>query len=80
MIELNVLDALMTAGQGLMFASLIYFFYLVVRHGDLLRREGDHGSLHEARPTVYRGEPEHGMPVSMLDQIAASGVRMSRAR
>jgi hypothetical protein len=80
MIELNLLDALMTAGQGLMLASLIYFFYLVIMHGDLLRHaDADQGSLQEARPTIYRGEPEHGMPANVLDEIAASE-HMARAR
>ena len=81
MIELNMLDALMTAGQALMLASLIYFFYLVIMHGDLLcRADGDQGSFQEVRPTFCRGEPEHGMPVSVLDEIAASPVHMARAR
>ena len=81
MIELNVLDALMAAGQALAFASLIYFFYLIVMHGDLLRHaEGDPGTLREAHPAVYRGEPEHGIAVSLIDEIAASAVRTARAR
>jgi hypothetical protein len=62
MIELNVLDALMTAGHALMLASLIY-----------------QRSLQEVRPTVCRGEPEHGSPGNALDQIAANTVRMARA-
>ena len=66
MIELNVLEALLAAGQALVFASLVYFLYLVIRHGDLAHPDG---LAHDARPalsesrgsylSVWLGEAEH---------------------
>ncbi len=75
MLELNVLDALVAVGQALMLASLIYFFYLVLMHRDLLHRaEGDQGSPRETRPAVCHGEPEHGLSAhaaGVADSVAA---------
>lgn len=78
MLELNVLDALVAAGQALMVASLIYFFYLVIMHGDLLRHANEESGS-ETPATLCRGEPEHGSPGNVVDQIAANAVRMARA-
>jgi hypothetical protein len=81
MLELNVLDALVAAGEVLAFVSLIYFFFLVVRYGELFHHtghEGDTRPLREAgrgaRKAACCGEPEHGMPAhapGVLDGIAA---------
>ena len=81
MLELNVLDALVAAGQALAFASLVYFFFLVLRYGELFHHAGHEGDTrllreagHEARVAVCRGEPEHGMPAHAaggLDYFAA---------
>ena len=78
MLELNVLDALVAAGQALMVASLIYFFYLVIMHGDLLRHANEEGGP-ETPAALCRGEPEHGSPGNVVDPIAANSARMARA-
>ena len=57
----NVLDALAAAGQGLMLASLIYFFYLVIMHGDLLRR-GDQESPYEPARSYAAASPSTACP------------------
>ena len=85
MLELNVLDALVTAGQSLVLASLIYFLFLVVRYGDLFHHAGHEGDTRPLREAACGarmavcGEPEHGTPGNVLDEIAAGAARMARA-
>jgi hypothetical protein len=84
MVDWNGLDALTAAGQALVLASLVYFFYLVLRYGELLRHvahEGDQRPLRVAGPearAMYLGEAEHGAPENVLEEIAASAARMAR--
>jgi hypothetical protein len=61
------LDWLAAACQTLLFVSLVYFFYLVLKFGHMLHHtasEGDARSLHQvsrdAYLTMWQGEPEHG--------------------
>ena len=77
MLELHFVDALVAAGQALMFASLIYFFYLVIMHGDLVRYSNEENGA-VAPAALCRGEPEHGTPGNVLDDIAAGALRMAR--
>jgi hypothetical protein len=83
--ELNALNVLMGVGQTLVFATLIYFFYLVLEFGNTLHptaHEGDQRPLRQAdagtKLAMLQGEPEHGRPSHVLDEIAASAVRMAR--
>jgi hypothetical protein len=83
--ELNALNVLVAAGQTLVFATLIYFFYLVIEFGHTLHHtahDGDQRPLREAgreaRLALLEGEPEHGRPGNVLDEIAAAAVRMAR--
>ena len=83
MVDLDVLGALLSVW---MFASLVYFFYLVLRYGHLLRHSGHEGEQRplreagcEARLAMCHGEPEHGAPENVLDEIASAAVRMARA-
>jgi len=75
--ELNVLDGLFAVGQSLFFVSLIYFFYLVLRFGQLLHptgRESDESPPRAAGRDAYaalcRGEPEHGAPEGGMQQVS----------
>ena len=75
--ELNVLDGLFAAGQSLFFVSLIYFFYLVLKFGQLLRHtahESDEPPLRtpgrDAYAALCRGEPEHGAPEGGMRQAS----------
>jgi hypothetical protein len=86
MIELNIVEALHISAQSLIFASLIYFFYLILKFGEVLghtAHEGDRRPLREGarefRLALCQGEPEHGTPAIALEQVAASAGRMVRA-
>lgn len=66
MIEINMLEALLAAGHALVFASLVYFLYLVIRHGSLAHPDGlarDTGPAPSASRgnhlSVWLGEAEH---------------------
>ena len=65
--ELSGSDWLAAVCQALLFVSLVYFFYLVLKFGHMLHHtasEGDARSLHEVSRDAYlamwQGEPEHG--------------------
>lgn len=65
--ELYGLDGVVAAFQTLLLASLVYFFYLVLKFGHMLHHtasEGDGLSLHDvsrdAHIAMWQGEPEHG--------------------
>ena len=85
MVELNVMGALTAAGQALVFASLMYFFYLVLRHGDLLRHAGHEGDRRPFRAADAGDRlaidplPASGTPESVLDEIAAAAARLARS-
>lgn len=68
MVELDLLGALVAAVQALIFTSLVYFLYLVLKFGELSHTAGqeDGGSPTRAHGvsfiTAWLGEAEHGRP------------------
>ena len=84
MIELNLMGALTAAGQALVFASLVYFFYLVVRHGEWLRHAGHEGDRRPLRAAdagdrlVMDPTPASGAPETVLEEIAVAAARLAR--
>lgn len=68
MAELNLSDVLVAAAQALVFASFVYFLYLVVKFGELshtaVQEDGRSPAQapHASFITVWLGETEHGLP------------------
>ena len=85
MIELNLMGALTAAGQALVFASLVYFFTLVLRHGEWLRHAGHEGDRRPLRAAdagdrlAMDPKPAGATPESALEEIAAVAARLARA-
>jgi hypothetical protein len=70
MVESALLDALAAVADGLLIASLGYFFYLLLRYSEMPHVGGHEG---DRRPTPreranciapWLGEPEHGRPLA----------------